>query len=56
MNEYHDAQKNELPLPGYTGMARRVVANNIFGQTYANSLRTAHNDMNELEDDKNKNY
>lgn len=24
-------EKDELPLPGYTGMARRVVADNIFG-------------------------
>ena len=29
------------PLPGYTGTTRKVVAANIFGQTFANSLKTA---------------
>ena len=29
------------PLPGYTGVIKRVTASNIFGQTYANSMRTA---------------
>jgi hypothetical protein len=37
-------------------MARRIVANNIFGQTYANSLRTAKNDLNELGFERTDNF
>ena len=48
MHSLNNNNNNELPLPGYTGMARRVVADNIFGQTYANSLRTAHDNHDEL--------
>jgi len=32
------------PLPGYTGTTRRVYASNIFGETFANSLKTAAKD------------
>lgn len=27
------------PLPGYTGFGKRVLANNIFGRTYAECLK-----------------
>ncbi len=27
------------PLPGYTGFGKRVLANNIFGKTYAECMR-----------------
>jgi hypothetical protein len=27
------------PIPGYTGMNRRMVADNVFGLTYANARR-----------------
>ena len=32
------------PLPGYTGFGKRVLANNVFGMTYANSLKHARQD------------
>ena len=31
--------KLENPIPGYTGFARRVMANNIFGKTFAESIK-----------------
>ena len=27
------------PIPGYTGMNRRLIADNVFGLTYANARR-----------------
>ena len=44
------------PLPGYTGFGKRVLANNIFGETYANSLKTAKKDDNKLQHDKQRTF
>ncbi|CAK56526.1 unnamed protein product (macronuclear) [Paramecium tetraurelia] len=40
------------PLPGYTGMQKRVVAANIFGQTFANARKTALQDDAKIKDEK----
>ena len=29
------------PIPGYTGMNRRLVADNVFGLTYANARKAS---------------
>jgi hypothetical protein len=38
------------PLPGYTGFGKRVLANNIFGRTYAECLKEAKRDDDKLQD------
>ena len=43
------------PLPGYTGVIKRVTASNIFGQTYANSMRTARQDEDNINKDRRYN-
>jgi len=45
-----------VPLPGYTGTTRKVVAANIFGQTYANSLKTADELQKNSEQDRLGNF
>ena len=40
------------PVPGYTGVSRRVVADNIFGVTYGNSRKAAKEDLKEQKMDK----
>lgn len=44
------------PLPGYTGTTRKIVAANIFGQTYANSLKTAEELQKKSERDRLENF
>jgi hypothetical protein len=44
------------PLPGYTGFGKRVLANNIFGRTYAECLKEARRDDNKLQHDKQKTF
>lgn len=44
------------PLPGYTGFGKRVLANNIFGKTYAESLKEAKRDDERLHHEKNRNF
>ncbi len=44
------------PLPGYTGFGKRVLANNIFGKTYAECLKEAKRDDERLHQEKNRNY
>jgi hypothetical protein len=44
------------PLPGYTGFGKRVLANNIFGKTYAECLKEAKRDDDRLHHEKNRNY
>lgn len=39
--------KHGMPVPGYTGVVRRVEANNIFGVTYANSIKNSKEDLRE---------
>ncbi|CAG9327207.1 unnamed protein product [Blepharisma stoltei] len=40
--------KHGEPIPGYTGVSRRVAADNIFGLTYAQSRASAHDGLSEL--------
>ena len=44
------------PLPGYTGFGKRVLANNIFGKTYAECLKEAKRDDEHLQHEKNRNF
>lgn len=44
------------PLPGYTGVSKRITASNIFGQTYANSRKSAVQDENDLVTEKAQNF
>lgn len=46
------AIRNGVPIPGYTGFLRRVVADNIFGVTYAQSRNNAVNDFKEQKKEK----
>lgn len=48
--------KIENPIPGYTGFARRVMANNIFGKTFGESMKQAENDTTKLLHEKQRNY
>lgn len=38
----------EGPIPGYTGHARRVAADNIYGATFANARKKAELSMNRI--------
>jgi hypothetical protein len=40
-----EPQRHGEPIPGYTGFSRKVAADNIFGQTYANARKTAAEEM-----------
>lgn len=44
--------KHGQPIPGYTGFLKRVVADNVFGVTYANSRKNALNDYKEQKNEK----
>jgi len=44
------------PLPGYTGFGKRVLANNIFGKTYAECLKESKRDEQALLHEKQKNF
>lgn len=44
------------PLPGYTGFSNRVLANNIFGKTYAECRKDAKVNMGHLQHQKDRNY
>lgn len=44
------------PLPGYTGFEKRVLANNIFGRTYAECLRESKRDDSSLQHEKQKTF
>jgi hypothetical protein len=37
----NQAPKHGDPIPGYSGVNRRVVADNVFGMTYAEARRRA---------------
>ncbi|KRW99308.1 hypothetical protein PPERSA_02420 [Pseudocohnilembus persalinus] len=57
---YGDDDKKSIrmnePLPGYTGVSRRVQAANIFGQTYANARKTAGRDQSQIDMEKTQNF
>lgn len=44
------------PLPGYTGFGQRVLANNIFGKTYAECLKEAKKDQVNLVHSKKQHF
>lgn len=44
------------PLPGYTGFSNRVLANNIFGKTYAECRKDAKHDQHHVDDHRQRNY
>jgi hypothetical protein len=49
-------EKKELklgdPIPGYSGTCRRVVADNVFGMTYGEARRRAHESQNKIQGEK----
>ncbi|KAM3141900.1 hypothetical protein pb186bvf_005986 [Paramecium bursaria] len=44
------------PLPGYTGAQKRVVAANIFGQTFANARKSAIDDNQKIQEERKNNF
>ena len=42
------------PIPGYSGVNRRVQADNVFGMTYAEARRMAQESMNRIEHEKSE--
>lgn len=48
----NEAPKLGDPIPGYSGVNRRVQADNVFGMTYAEARRRAMDSQNRIETDK----
>lgn len=48
--------KLENPLPGYTGFSKRVMANNIFGKTFAECRKESGNDDERLQQERQRNF
>ena len=46
------ASKLGDPIPGYSGVNRRVQADNVFGMTYAEARRRAMESQNRINDEK----
>ena len=44
------------PIPGYTGVNRRIQADNIFGATYAESRRKGEQSMKDITAEKTLNF
>ena len=42
------------PIPGYSGVNRRVTADNVFGMTYAEARRCAQESLNRIEAEKSE--
>ncbi len=42
------------PIPGYSGVNRRVQADNVFGMTYAEARRMAGESLNKIEQEKSE--
>lgn len=51
VQEMHPELKYD-PIPGYQGTNRAIVAENIFGMTYKNSIRRASELLNKIKEDK----
>lgn len=51
VQELHPELKYD-PIPGYQGTNRAIVAENIFGMTYKNSVRQAEKLLNKIKNDK----
>lgn len=41
-----------VPIPGYSGVSRRVTADNVFGMTYAEARRCADDSMKKINEEK----
>ena len=50
--EKNPAQKLGEPIPGYSGVNRRIQADNVFGMTYAEARRKAMESQNRIDLDK----
>jgi hypothetical protein len=53
----YEEKKNQAlklgdPIPGYSGVNRRVQADNVFGMTYAEARRRAMESQNRIDDEK----
>lgn len=48
----HQALLLGEPIPGYSGVNRRVQADNIFGMTYAEARKKAHESQGRIDQDK----
>ena len=42
------------PIPGYSGVNRRVQADNVFGMTYAEARRMAGESLNKIDQEKSE--
>ena len=42
------------PIPGYSGVNRRVQADNVFGMTYAEARRMAQESLNKIDAEKSE--
>ena len=51
-NSSNEAQKLGAPIPGYCGFNRRVQADNVFGMTYAEARRRAHESQARIDQEK----
>ena len=44
------------PVPGYTGVNRRIQADNIFGATYADSRKKGEQSLKDITSEKTTNF
>ena len=42
------------PIPGYSGVNRRIQADNVFGMTYAEARRMAEESLNKIQQEKSE--
>ena len=47
--------KKGEPIPGYTGVSRRVVADNVFGATYAHARQKGQESLDKISIEKAQN-
>ena len=52
--ETKEVPKFGEPIPGYSGVNRRVQADNVFGMTYAEARRMAQESMNKIDQEKSE--
>ena len=51
-NLQNKEEKHMVPIPGYSGVSRRVAADNIFGMTYAEARRCADDSQKKISEEK----
>lgn len=54
VKESQQVQRLGEPIPGYSGVNRRVTADNVFGMTYAEARRMAQESLNRIEAEKSE--